>query len=189
MVIGVDVSKAELVACGGEGPTVAVPNEPEAIRAWLSGLPEGGWLPPSLERALGGLDEEIRRRASGSELYARLLEVDGVGPATAAALVWTLGSRGFASADRAVAFAGLDVRARESGGRLAKRGPGFLRRLLFPAARSLCRSAPWRPVFERHAAEGTSHTAATVARKLLRIAWGLAAHPERRYDRRAALRT
>lgn len=163
----------------------------------------GGWVPPSLEGALQGLDdsireldEEIRRRASASPLYARLLEVDGVGPATAAALVWMLGSRDFASADKAVAFAGLDVRVSQSGtfrgkGRLTKRGPGMLRRLLFLAARSLCRSEPWKPVFERHRAKGLSHTAASVAvaRKLLRVAWGLAAHPGRVYDRAKTLGT
>ncbi len=63
--------------------------------------------------------------ARPERLYSRLLEMDGVGPATAAALVWLLGSRRFATPDRAVAFAGLDVRVRESGREgTAKRGPG-----------------------------------------------------------------
>jgi transposase len=136
-----------------------------------------------LDASIRELDEEIRARAEASPLYGRLLEMDGVGPATAAALAWVLGSRGFQTADRAVAFAGLDVRVSQSGtfrgkGRLTKRGPGMLRRLLFLAARSLCRSEPWKPLFERHRAKGMSHTAAVaVARKLLRLAWGLAAHP------------
>jgi len=158
-----------------------------------------GWLPPSLEGALEGLDaaireldEEAARQARAFPLYGRLLGVDGVGPATAAALVSLLAGRDFRSADAFVAYLGLDLRVCESGAfrgrrRLSKRGPGFARRLLFCAGAALSRMAAWRPLFERQAAKGLSRTEAVVvaARKLARVAWAVAKGAE--YDRRIAL--
>src|SRR5215831_20460531 len=100
--------------------------------------------------------------------------MDGIGPCTAPALLWLLKDREFTNSDQAVAFSGLDVAVRQSGrfeGRrkLTKRGPTFIRRLLYCAASSLRRIHEFAALFHRHHAKGLRAKGATiaVARKLL----------------------
>lgn len=167
--------------------------------ALRQGSEESPWTPPALERALGELegairelDAEIARRAAAFEVYGRLLKVDGIGPVTAAALTAVLAGRDFSSPDALVAFLGLDPTVRESGTfrgrrRLSKRGPAFVRRLLFCAGAALSRMAPWRPFFQRQAAKGLSRTEAVLvaARKLVRVVHCMAV-TGKPYDRNAA---
>ena len=61
---------------------------------------------------------------------------------------------------------------------LSKRGPAELRRLLFTAAMSACKTKLWQPFYQRYRARGLSTTAALVilARKLARIAFSIVKH-------------
>ncbi|QEE23706.1 IS110 family transposase [Rhodanobacter glycinis] len=106
--------------------------------------------------------------------------IEGIGPITAAALTLIFHRGAFKSADAYIAFIGLDVRVRESGtfsGRrkLTKKGDPELRRLLYMAAMTACRSSTWKPFYERALARGLSCIQALVAlgRKLARIAFAL----------------
>ena len=44
LILGIDVSKAELVCCGGDAEVETLANTARAIRAWLRGLPAGSAL-------------------------------------------------------------------------------------------------------------------------------------------------
>jgi len=106
--------------------------------------------------------------------------IEGIGPVTAAALTLIFHRGAFKSADAYIAFIGMDVRVRESGtfsGRrkLTKKGDPELRRLLYMAAMTACRSPTWKPFYERALARGLSRVQALVAlgRKLARVAFAL----------------
>lgn len=106
--------------------------------------------------------------------------IEGIGPITAAALTLIFHRGAFRSADAYIAFIGMDVRVRESGtfsGRrkLTKKGDPELRRLLYMAAMTACRSSTWKPFYERALARGLTRVQALVAlgRKLARIAFAL----------------
>lgn len=106
--------------------------------------------------------------------------IEGIGPVTGAALTLIFHRGTFKSADAYIAFIGMDVRVRESGtfsGRrkLTKKGDPELRRLLYMAAMTACRSDTWKPFYARAMARGLSRIQALVAlgRKLARIAFTL----------------
>ncbi|MBT8129377.1 MAG: transposase, partial [Gammaproteobacteria bacterium] len=86
----------------------------------------------------------------------------------------------FANSDAFVAFIGIDVRLRESGGykgkrKLTKRGEAELRRLLYCATQPACCYPPFQAYYLKQIDKGLSKTAAKVvlARKLARIAFSL----------------
>lgn len=137
-----------------------------------------------LERALQTLDKAIAKaaqRIDGSKQALRsITSVPGLGALNGAALLSLFTRLAGARADAVVAFTGLDPRPMDSGNKrgvrkLSKRGPSELRRLLFNAARSACRTSAWRSVYERELAKGLPRTAALVvlARKLVRVAFSL----------------
>lgn len=133
----------------------------------------------ALEARLARRIEECTRRYWGDQA-ARCRRIEGVGPMTSAALAAIYQRGHFRSSDAFVAFLGLDVQARDSGtqrGRrkLSKRGNAELRRLLYTAAMSACRSATWQPYYQRLLARGLKKTQALVAlsRKLARVAFTL----------------
>lgn len=141
-------------------------------------------LMAQIDKTLKALDKAIAKaaqRIDGSEQALRsIMSVPGIGPLNGAALLSLFTRLTGARADAVVAFTGLDPRPMDSGNKrgvrkLSKRGPAELRRLLFNAARSACRTPVWRPVYERELAKGLSSTAASVvlARKLVRIAFSL----------------
>jgi transposase len=110
----------------------------------------------------------------------RCQAIEGIGPVTAAALTLIFHRGAFKSADAYIAFIGMDVRVRESGTfsgkrKLTKKGDPELRRLLYMAAMSACKSRTWKPFYERAMARGMSRIQALVAlgRKLARIAFAL----------------
>ena len=117
----------------------------------------------------------------GWKADARLCQgIEGVGPATSAALTLIFHRGAFKSADAYIAFIGMDVRVRESGtysGRrkLTKKGDPEVRRLLYMAAMAACRSTTWKPFYQRALARGLTRIQALVAlgRKLARIAFAL----------------
>lgn len=107
----------------------------------------------------------------------------GFGPLLSASMAHAITRHPFRKADAFIAYIGYDPRVRDSGqwrGRrfLSKRGPAELRRLLFTAAMSACRTQTWQAFYQRYRARGLSTTAALVilARKLARVAFSIVKH-------------
>jgi transposase len=113
----------------------------------------------------------------------RLRSIPGVGLIVGAGLIAALQRLPFATADAFIAYTGLDPRPCDSGkkvGRrkLSKRGPAYLRCLLFNAAMAGCATKTWQATYQRHRQRGLSTTQALVvlARKIARVAWSLHHH-------------
>lgn len=114
----------------------------------------------------------------------RLVEtIPGVGPRTAEAVVAHLGeARRFANGRQVSAYAGLVPRQFQSGevdrrGRITKRGPAVLRKLLVECAWCSLRYNPWaKAVYARLTRGGTSRKKPAIvalARKLLVRCWAM----------------
>jgi transposase len=121
---------------------------------------------------------------SAGDDATRLLEtIPGVGPRTAEAVAAHLGDpHRFASAKQVGAYAGLVPTQYQSGvtdrkGRITRRGPGVLRKLLVECAWCMLRYNPWaRAVYARLTAGGTTRRKPAVvalARKLLVRCWAM----------------
>ena len=137
-----------------------------------------------IKKLLVKMDDLIRKAATklpdGELEHARLQAIPGVGLLTSSYLLSTFTRLPFRNSDAVVAFAGLDPRANDSGNKvgrrkLSKRGPAEMRRLLYNAAMSGSKTATWNPMYERARAAGKTTTEALIiiARKLLRVAFGL----------------
>jgi transposase len=161
---------------------------PEPLRSALAGLARQWGV---LDASIRELDERIAREARANPTACRLMEVPGIGPITAHALVASVADPGvFASARDFAAWIGLTPRQNSSGdkhssGAITSAGDGTLRRLLVLGAASLVRQSrvrphrtgPWlkgllarRPVKVAIVAQ---------AAKSARIAWALLAKGER----------
>ncbi len=135
------------------------------------------------QRLLERIDQRIYRaiRALGwGDDYQRCLSIPGIGPLNAATLVAAYHRGVFASSDSFVAFIGLDVRVRESGGykgkrKLTKRGEAEVRRLLYCATQPASSYPPFKAYYQLQIDKGLPKIAAKVilARKLARIAFAL----------------
>lgn len=141
----------------------------------------------SLEAQRKVLDRQLAQLtgAQGLPGVQALLQVPGIGPVTAITVAACLAGGGFRHPDQFVAYAGLDVRVRDSGQRkgqraLTKQGDAELRRLLYLAALASLRSKDrtFEARYRRELAKGLSTTGAvcTVARKLARVCWSLVRH-------------
>ena len=129
------------------------------------------------------IDQRIERaiHALGwQEDYQRCLSIPGIGPLNAAALVAAYHRGAFANSDAFIAFIGMDVRLRESGGykgkrKLTKRGDAEIRRLLYCATQPASGYPPFKAFYQNQLNKGLSKIAAKVilARKLARIAFAL----------------
>jgi transposase len=128
------------------------------------------------ERALDAL--------AGADPATRLLAtIPGVGPRTAEAVAAHLGDpHRFASAKQVGAYAGLVPRQYQSGttdrkGRITRRGPGVLRKLLVECAWCMLRYNPWaRAQYARLTAGGSSRKKPAIvalARRLLVRCWAM----------------
>jgi transposase len=167
------------------------------VTAWSASLREQEAAPAASMRALAAmrrsvadLDARIKAIAGQHPLYKQLSQIDGFGPCVTPAIVWLLSDKSFKDSDQVVAFIGFDVAVRQSGRfegkrKLTKRGPAFIRRLLYCGTNSLRRNPAFAPLFQKHHAKGLRAKGATVAvaRKLLRTAFHLSIHPEWRYNR------
>jgi transposase len=131
------------------------------------------------------LDRQIAACQSDFPLMARLQQVPGIGPVTAARVAARLAASEFTHSDQFVAFIGLDIRVRQSGQRkghqgLTKQGDAELRRLFYLCAQATLRAkeSPFVAQYEREQQKGLAKTAAlcAVARKLARLCWSLARH-------------
>ena len=136
------------------------------------------------------LDERIAQaeakldELSVADPATHLLEsIPGVGPRTAEAVSAHLGDpHRFASAKQVGAYAGLVPKQYQSGvtdrkGRITRRGPGVLRKLLVECAWCMLRYNPWaRAQYARLTAGGTTRKKPAIvalARKLLVRCWAM----------------
>ena len=115
-----------------------------------------------------------------NEDYQRCVSIPGIGPLNAAALVAAYHRGTFANSDAFIAFIGMDVRMRESGGykgkrKLTKRGDAEIRRLLYCATQPASSYPPFKAYYQKQIDKGLPKIAAKVilARKLARIAFAL----------------
>jgi transposase len=101
----------------------------------------------ALDQRIAVLDAQVRQQVGEHASAKRLLDVPGIGPLTAAALVASVGdARQFKNGRQMAAFLGLTPRQHSSGGKarlfgIHKRGDSFIRGLLVHGARSVQRMA------------------------------------------------
>lgn len=145
----------------------------------------------TLEARIEELTRLIERNVRANPEARRLLEIPGVGPLTASALLATVGdARQFRNGRQMAAFLGLVPRQHSSGGKakllgIHKRGDSYLRGLLVHGARSVLRTATNKPD-ERsrwlmNLAARRHRNIATVAQanKNVRIAWAILTREQR----------
>lgn len=133
-----------------------------------------------VERKITALLRQHFTRLGWQADVRRCKAIEGVGDLVGMALAWIFRRGHFASSDAFIAFIGMDVQARDSGTfrgkrKLSKHGDPEMRRLLYMAAMTACRSARWQPFYQRCLQRGMATTQALVAlaRKLARIAFAL----------------
>lgn len=132
-------------------------------------------------------DRQIAQFARESEAARRLMEIEGIGPVTATALVATVGdARVFENGRQFAAWLGLTPQQHSSGGKsrlgaITKRGDRYVRTLLVHGARALLRyvgrksdaKSAWavRVMQRRH----VNVAAVALAAKQARIIWAMLA--------------
>ena len=168
------VMRQQLVALAG-----TLNGHKAALRGTLDSLDR---LIRDIERsadALAHRDAELAARCD------RLRTIVGIGVMTSIALSNLFDRVTFETADKVVAFIGLDPRPDDSGDHrgkrhITKRGNSELRRLLHNAAMAAARTVLWRPYYDRSLKRGLATTEALceLARRLLRVAWALDRHQQ-----------
>jgi transposase len=154
----------------------------DRFRRLLAGLVDDLRL---LDARIRELDDEIASIAASDPAVQRLLELRGVGPITATALLAALGTGEAFRRGRDFAVSlGLTPKQHSSGGKerllgISKRGDAYLRQLLVHGARSVIRTASdkddslsrWlqKLLTRRH----TNVVAVALASKTARMAWAL----------------
>jgi transposase len=140
-------------------------------------------------------DQEIRSLARNDEACERLMEVPGIGPLTATALVAAVGNgAAFAKGRDLAAWLGLVPRQHSTGGKttlrgISKRGNAYLRCLFIHGARSVCRHHRQRPhrlgrwLASLEARAYPNVVVVALANKLVRTAWAVLQR-DVRYDGR-----
>ena len=141
-----------------------------------------------LDLKIGHYDKSVQQICRENEVCQRLIQVQGIGPLTATALVAAVGdAKLFKSGRQMAAWLGLVPRQCSSGGKqvllgISKRGDRYLRSLLIHGARSVVKRAEhkldamscWiRGLKERR---GYNKACVAVANKNARILWALMAH-------------
>lgn len=142
----------------------------------------------ALEQRVQAYDRRIAALARDSESARRLMQLEGVGPLTATALVATVGdARAFNNGRQFAAWLGLVPRHFATGGkarmgRITKRGDVYLRTLLVHGARSVLRTLSRRNdaksqwISQVKARRGYNKAAVALAAKHARILWAMLAH-------------
>jgi transposase len=145
----------------------------------------------AIDKRVAELTQRIERTVRTSEEGRRLLEIPGIGPLTASALVATVGdARQFKNGRQMAAFLGLVPRQHSSGGKqkllgIHKRGDSYLHGLLVHGARSVLRTATDKPDnrsrWLMNVATRRHPNIATVAQanKTVRIAWAILTREQR----------
>jgi transposase len=138
-----------------------------------------------LEERIGLYDRQLQAQAQESEAAQRLMQIRGVGPLTAMAIVATVGNaRDFSSGRQFAAWLGLTPRQHSTGGKprlghITRRGDAYLRMLLMQGARSVLNTAAYhtdrlsRWALSVQARRGYHKALAAIAAKNARIAWAL----------------
>jgi transposase len=143
-----------------------------------------------LDAQVAWYDRRVQALARTHEAARRLMELDGVGPLTATALVASVGdARLFHNGRQLAAWLGLVPRQRSSGGksrhgRITKRGDAYLRTLLIHGARARLRhvlnrddpTSRWAQALKER--QGRNKAAVALAAKTARVAWALLARDE-----------
>jgi transposase len=145
----------------------------------------------AIDQRVAELTRRIERTVRSSDDGRRLLEIPGIGPLTASALIATVGdARQFRNGRQMAAFLGLVPRQHSSGGKtrllgIHKRGDSYLRGLLVHGARSVLRTATDKPDdrsrWLMNLAARRHRNIATVAQanKNVRIAWAILTREQR----------
>jgi transposase len=145
----------------------------------------------AIDKRVAELTQRIERTVRSSDDGKRLLEIPGMGPLTASALLATIGdARQFRNGRQMAAFFGLVPRQHSSGGKtrllgIHKRGDSYLRGLLVHGARSVLRTATDKPDDRSRwlvrLAARRHHNIAIVAQanKNVRIAWAILTREQR----------
>lgn len=144
----------------------------------------------ALDARVEQLTERIERQVKQDQAARRLLEVPGIGPLTASALIAAVGdARQFRNGRQLAAFLGLTPRQHSSGGKtrllgIHKRGDSYVRGLLVHGARAVLRTAAdkldERSRWLTSLSTRRHRNIATVAQanKTARIAWAMLARHE-----------
>src|SRR5213078_2061475 len=148
-----------------------------------------------LDDDIEDVDQEILSLPRDDEAYDRLMQVPGIGPLTATALVAAVGNgAAFAKGRDLAAWLGLVPRQHSTGGKttlrgISKRGNAYLRCLFIHGARSVCRHHRQRPhrlgrwLANLEARAHPNVVAVALANKLVRTAWAILQR-DVRYDGR-----
>jgi len=172
-------NRAQYVRRGAQAAAEALPalarRAVEDLRAHLGVLDE----------RIAGYDQELQAQARQSEAAQRLMQIRGIGPLTAVAMVATVGcARDFRSGRQFAAWLGLTPRQHSSGGKqrlghISRRGDAYLRCLLVQGARSVLltamrhsdRMSRWAVSLQARC--GYHKALVAIAAKNARVAWAL----------------
>jgi transposase len=143
-----------------------------------------------LDERIAKYDKQIEAQARLSEPARRLMQIRGIGPTTALAIVATVGdAREFKNGRQFAAWIGLVPAQHSTGGKsrlghISKRGDAYLRNLLVQGARSVLQTAGAhqdrisRWALELQQRRGYYRALVAIANKNARIAWALLAKSE-----------
>jgi transposase len=141
-----------------------------------------------LDRRIADYDHLLEQLATQHEATRRLMQVEGVGPMTATAIVATVGEgHAFQHGRQFAAWLGLVPKQHSTGGktvlgRITKQGNVYLRTLLIHGARAVLQSSARRTDRKSRWVEavrqrrGSNIAAVALAAKHARILWALLAH-------------
>lgn len=143
-----------------------------------------------LDALIDGIEKQLNSVARQNETCKRLMDIPGVGPLIATAVVATMGEASAFKSWRAFAdYVGLVSKQTGSGGKvrllgISKRGDTYLRTLFIHVTRAATllvkEPGPW--ITELKKRHPTSVAIVAMANKLARTVWAIAAH-ERQYDK------
>jgi len=143
-----------------------------------------------LDERIAKYDKQIEAQARLSEPARRLMQIRGIGPTTALAIVATVGdAREFKNGRQFAAWIGLVPAQHSTGGKsrlghISKRGDAYLRNLFVQGARSVLQVAGAhqdrlsRWALELQQRRGYYRALVAIANKNARIAWALLAKKE-----------
>ena len=167
------------------GVRAATETLPELVRDVVEELRERR---QERDRRITDYDHRIEQLAKQNEATRRLMQVEGVGPITATAIVATIGNgHAFQHGRQFAAWVGLVPKQHSTGGktvlgRITKHGNVYLRTLLIHGARAVLQFSAKRSdqksrwVEQVRQRRGNNIAAVALAAKHARILWALLAH-------------
>jgi len=143
-----------------------------------------------LDQQIEGHDHRVNRLAAQSESAQRIMQLEGIGPLTATAIVATVGDgKCFKNGRQFAAWLGLTPRQNSSGGKnrlggISKRGDVYLRTLLIHGTRTVLQhtgrytdpKSRWAEAVK--ARSGNNVAACALAAKHARIIWAMLARDQ-----------